>query len=102
MRTFFANHEKKRRRKEPKRQETATNESISYQAYHAKSAKAAKSILLLYLVEAIVPSEVGVKCDVAFNSIRSPSKGGERTLAGRLVQEMRGLTSMAWDDKYAR
>ena len=36
-------------------------------------------------------------------SIRSPSKGGERTLlAGRLVQEMRGLTSMAWNDKYAR
>ena len=37
-----------------------------------------------------------------FNSIRSPSKGGERTLAGRLVQEMRGLTSMTWNDKYAR
>ena len=29
-------------------------------------------------------------------------KGGERTLAGRLVREMRGLTSMAWDDTYAR
>ena len=33
-----------------------------------------------------------------------PLKGGKRTLAaaGRLVREMRGLTSMAWDDKYAR
>ena len=31
-----------------------------------------------------------------------PIEGGEHTLAGRLVQEMRGLTSMAWDDKYAR
>ena len=31
-----------------------------------------------------------------------PIEGGECTLAGRLEREMRGLTNMAWDDKYAR
>ena len=29
-------------------------------------------------------------------------EGGGRTLAGRLKREMCGLTSMVWDDKYAR
>ena len=43
----------------------------------------------------------GVQMTFFFDSL-PPIEGGERTLAGRLAREMRGLTSMVWDDKYAR
>ena len=45
---------------------------------------------------------VYVRVNSTYLRIAHPSKEGERTLAGRLVREMRGLTSMTWDDTYAR
>ena len=55
----------------------------------------------LFLSSPIEGATVAMLAVFYFDSL-PPIEGGERTLAGRLEREMRRLTSMVWDDTYAR